>query len=270
MSTETSTITTDDGVALHVRVDGPADAPPVLLSNSLGTDLHMWDALADHLGDRVRLIRYDKRGHGRSGAPSKPETNIERLSRDALAVMDGLGVEKARFCGLSIGGMTGLWLGAHVPERFSCLAICNSSAYTGVPEVWEQRLAMVREGGMDAIVDSVLERWFTPEFRAGSASVVGTVRAMLLGTTPEGYMACSAAVRDVDLRADLPSVALPTLVVVGAKDAALTPAMGEAIVADIPGARLHTIADAAHVSNIERAEEFNAVVGQFLLEDGQI
>jgi 3-oxoadipate enol-lactonase len=269
MSAETHTIQTDDGVSLHVVTDGPAEAPPVLLCNSLGTDLTMWDSMAAHLRGRVRLIRYDKRGHGRSSPPPETESSIARLGRDAVAVLDGLGVQRARYCGLSIGGMIGMWLGANAPDRFSSLVLCNTSAHVGHPEMWNARIATVRDGGMAAVVDGVVERWFTPAFRSGPNPEVDKVRAMLLATSAAGYMACSAAVRDVDERADLARIGVPALVIAGADDPALPPAMGEAIAAGIAGARYHCIAGAAHLSNIEQPEEFNAVVGQFLLQDGR-
>lgn len=266
MDSGTRQVTTDDGVRLHVRVDGPDEAPAVLLSNSLGTDLAIWNGLAAHLAGRVRLIRYDARGHGQSSPPTEAESSISRLGSDVLQIMDSLGVESVRYCGLSVGGMIGMWLGSHAPERVSRLALCNTSSFAGNPDLWNQRIARVRDGGMAAIADETIQRWFTDGFRSRAPAEVEKVRRMLMATSVEGYCACGAAIRDMDQRGDLSRIGAPSLVVIGAHDPATSSAMGEAIASAVAGARTVTL-DAAHISNIESPVEFNDVVGTFLTEE---
>lgn len=269
MQAESHSIPSDDGVKLHVVVEGPNGAPTVMLSNSLGTDHTMWDGLAKHLSGQVRLIRYDTRGHGQSSPPPYAETTIARLGRDVVNILDHLDVTRVRFCGLSIGGMTGLWLGANVGDRFSCLALSNTGAYVGMTDIWNGRIKTVMSGGMAAITEATLERWFTADFLEAGGTEVDKVRKMLLGTSVAGYCACSAAVRDLDERPGLASIALPTLVITGAEDPATPPALGEEIAEGIPGARLVSIGGAAHLSNIEKPDVFNSAVGGFLLGNGQ-
>ncbi|GIL41617.1 3-oxoadipate enol-lactonase [Roseiterribacter gracilis] len=253
-------ITTDDGLQLHVQVEG--DGPALLFSNSLGTALAMWDAQLAALTGRYRIIRYDSRGHGRSGVPTAPY-QIERLGRDALAVLDAVGVERASFCGLSMGGMVGQWLGANAPTRIQKLVIANTAAELGPPANWDARIDAVRAGGMIAITETVLERWFTAGFRTAQPDAVAKVRSMLHATDPTGYCGSCAAIRDMNQRALLPTITVPTLVIGGAFDPATPPAHAEELAQNIPGAQL-VMLDAAHLSNIERTADFNAALTRFL------
>lgn len=257
-----ATILTDDGCPIAYRLDGPEGRPVVLLSNSLGTTLGMWEPQLAALTARHRVLRYDSRGHGDSGVPPGPCT-MERLGRDALALLDALGLERVSFAGVSMGGMVGMWLGVHAGHRLERLVIANSAAWIGPREPWDERIATVRARGMEAIVPAVIERWFTPRFRAAEPETVERVAAMLRATPVEGYAACCAAVRDQDQREAIRGIKVPTLVVAGTHDLATPPAKAQEIAAAIEGARLVEL-DAAHLSNIERAEDFNRHLLGFL------
>jgi len=250
------------GVRLHYRFDGPAGAPVVLMSNSLGTDLRMWEPQVPELAQRYRVLRYDSRGHGQSSVAAGPY-EIAQLARDVLRLMDALGVERALFCGLSMGGMVGQWLGAHAPQRVAKLALCNTSAHIGAPDMWNARMAAVAQGGMAAIVDGVIARWYTQAFIAAAPEALATTRAMLLGTPAAGYIAACAAVRDMDQRATAGDIAAPTLVIAGAQDAATPPADGKYLAGAISGARYVEL-PAAHLSNVEAAPAFTRALAEFL------
>ncbi|MGX1305513.1 3-oxoadipate enol-lactonase [Amorphus suaedae] len=258
-----TTITTDDGIALHVRRDGDPGKPAVLLSNSLGTDLTMWDDQVAPLVEHFHVVRYDVRGHGKSDAPAGDYT-IDRLGKDAVAVLKGFGIEKAAFCGVSMGGMVGMWLGVHAPGRVTRLALCNTAAMMPPKDAWQQRIDTVLADGMAAIVDAVVARWFTEPFIENEPEKVARVRAMLLETAPAGYAGCCAAIRDMDQRSAISGIGRPTLVVAGADDPATPPARGEEIAAAIKGAELEILPDCAHLSNIEQTQLFNARVIPFL------
>jgi 3-oxoadipate enol-lactonase len=208
------------------------------------------------------VLRYDSRGHGQSAVSPGPYT-IEQLSRDALHLMDALGIERARFCGLSMGGMVGQWLGTHAPQRVDRLMLCNTSALIGPPEVWNARIDAVRSGGMAAIVDAVLARWFTAAFLARATDAVAQTRAMLLGTPADGYVASCAAVRDMDQRESAARIAVPTLVIAGTHDVATPPADGRFLAERIKGARYVEL-PAAHLSNLEAAPAFTGALTEFL------
>lgn len=255
-------IACDDGVELHYRLDGPEKAPVLVMSNSLGTDLGMWEPQMPVLAEHYRVLRYDTRGHGQSGLSPRPY-QVDRLGRDVLTLMDGLGIDRAMFCGLSMGGMTGIWLGIHAPQRFSRLVLCNTAAKIGTPEVWNTRIATVEKGGMAAILNGVIQRWFTEDFIKLHPTSVKAISDMLLATAPEGYCAACAAVRDMDQREAIAVIRLPTLVIAGAHDLA-TPARDGRFVANaIPGARYAEL-PAAHLSNVERVEEFTQLLTGFL------
>lgn len=255
-------IVTDDGTPIHFQLDGPEDREVVLLSNSLGTALAMWDAQVPALADRYRVLRYDSRGHGCSGAPPGPY-DIARLGRDALALLDALSIERVAFCGLSKGGMVGQWLGVHASDRIDRLILANTSAHIGAPEVWEQRIATVRAQGMAAITPSVIERWFTGAFQEREPDAVERVAAMLRATDPEGYVACCAAVRDMDQRAAISRIKVPTLVIAGRHDL-VTPLDHAKLIADqVTRAKLVEL-DAAHLGNVEDAAGFTTVMLEFL------
>ena len=250
------------GARLFYRFDGPEDRPVLVLSNSLGTSLGMWEPQLPAFAARFRVLRYDSRGHGQSEAPLGPYT-IERLGRDVLALLDGLGLERVSFCGLSKGGMVGQWLGAHAGERLERLVLACTSAHTGSPEVWTSRIATVRAQGMAAIVPALIDRWFTKGFQEREPETVARITAMLRATDPEGYAACCAAVRDMDQREAIRAIAVPTLVIVGRHDQATPPDHGRLIASHVNGARLVEV-DAAHLGNVEAAETFNQAVLDFL------
>jgi 3-oxoadipate enol-lactonase len=255
-------VVVDDGRRIAIRIDGPADRPPLLLSNSLGTTFRMWDAQTPALSEAFRVIRYDSRGHGQSDAPAGDYT-IARLAADALAVLDNLHIEMAAFVGLSKGGMVGQWLGAHAPERLNRLVLANTAAWMGPAQAWQSRIDTVMQDGMGAVTEAVLERWFTPRFRDAAPEAVAPVRDMLLATAPQGYAGCCAAIRDMDQRGSLSAIRVPTLVIGGLQDPATPPAKAEEIAAGVADSRL-VMLDAAHLSNIEQPQAFTAAVLEFL------
>jgi len=252
------------GFRLNYELDGPEGAPVVILSGSLGTDLGMWEPQLEALGGAFRLLRYDMRGHGGSDVPEAPYS-IELLGRDVVALMDALGIARAAFCGLSIGGMIGQWLGANAGDRIERLVLCNTAAHLPPPENWDGRIATVRGQGMAAVADGVIARWFTQGFAEANPELVARVKAMLLNTPVEGYAGCCAAVRDMDLREALSEIAAPSLVVAGSGDEATPPKMGRLIADKIDRAGMIEL-PAAHLTNIEAAERFNREVAAFLAE----
>ncbi len=247
---------------IHYELAGPANAPVVMFSNSLGTTLAMWDGQAPEITKTFRMLRYDKRGHGQSSAPPGPYT-IEQLGRDAVGLLDFLKVETAYFCGLSIGGQTGMWLGVNAAHRLKKLVLCNTAAKIGSPEIWNPRIETVRKSGMKAISAAVIERWFTPGFRAKDPAAISKIQQALESNDPEGYAGCCAAVRDFDYRENLGAIRTPTLVIAGAHDPATPPADGRFVAEKIPGARYVEL-NAAHLSNIEDRDRFTAELGKFL------
>jgi 3-oxoadipate enol-lactonase len=251
-----------DGCPINVEIEGPDKAPVLLFSNSLGTNLHMWDEQAKHFAKKFRVVRYDQRGHGKSGAPKTPYT-LERLGKDAVAILDGLKIERAHFCGLSMGGFTGMWLGRFAPKRIGKLILSNTAAKIGDPIIWNGRILTVLGKGMGAIVEGVLERWFTKTFREKELQAVARVREMLMTTPPQGYAGCSAAIRDMDQRWDIGAIALPTLVVAGEYDPATTMKDGELIASRIAGSKFVKL-NAAHLSNIEQGKQYTDTIEKFL------
>jgi 3-oxoadipate enol-lactonase len=251
-------------VRLYHRLDGSEDAPVLVLSNSIGTTLELWDPQVPALSRSFRLLRYDQLGHGRSEVPPGPYT-VELLGRELRALLDDLEVERASFCGLSLGGAVGMWLGANAPERLDRLVLAGTSAYFGPPERWIERAQLVRSEGMEPVADAALGRWFTPAF-AG----VEPYRAQLLGTPPEGYAACCGAIERMDLRADLPAVTTPTLVVAGEHDPAAPPGEHARVIADgIPGAGLELV-PAAHLANVEQPEAVASLIIDHLQAEGEM
>jgi len=251
-----------DGTALHYRFDGDASSPVMMLSNSLGSTLDMWDLQMPALTEHFRVLRYDNRGHGASDVPAGPY-GMERIGRDARELIEGLKLPQVVFCGLSLGGMVGMWLGANAPNLVTRAVLANTSAYFGQPETWNQRIALVEAEGMHAAAGGIIQRWLTADFIERNSALTAKVLAMIAGIPPNGYTAMAVAVRDVDQRASLPAIAMPVLIIAGALDPATPPAMGEAIADAIPGARL-AILNAAHMSNIELPEEFNKLLLAFL------
>ncbi len=248
---------------LYYQIDGPDNAPVLVLSNSLGTTLAMWLPQLPALTEHFRVLRYDTRGHGQSDVTPGPYS-IAQLGRDVVSLLDGLNIPAAHFCGLSMGGMTGIWLGVNAPSRIRRLVLCNTSAAIGVPEVWNTRIAKVKQDGMDSIIDAVLERWFTADFLAHAPAQAERVRQMLRNTPAEGYVANCAAVRDMDQRSELARITSPTLVIGGKHDKATPPEHGELIARAIPGAKYVEL-NAAHLSNWEVAQAFTQQLLSFLL-----
>jgi 3-oxoadipate enol-lactonase len=241
-------------VEVHAVVEGPADAPVLLLSNSLGADLAMWDPQVPALTELFRVVRYDTRGHGRSPVPDGDST-IDDLADDVVALLDRLEVPAAHVAGLSIGGMTALRLAVREPQRVRTLAVLCSSAYTGNEQSWRDRAHTVRTEGTGAIADAVISRWFTPGFAAANPDLIARLRATFAAHPDEGYASCCAAIAAMDQRADLSRITAPTLVVSGTEDAALPPEHQRMIAEGIPGARLLSLSPAAHLATIEQAQQ---------------
>ena len=244
------------------RSKGSDSAPALMLSNSLGTDLHMWDDQATEFAKHFRLIRYDRRGHGKSGA-SKGPYSFDRFGRDILAILDALKVKKVNWCGLSMGGMDGQWLGANAGDRVEKLVLANTNFYYADKGPWADRIKFVREKGLAPLVDANMERWFTKSFHERAPKTIARMSEMFLGCNLDGYIACVEAVRDMDFRASNPRVTAPTMVIVGTQDPATPPAAGEAIAQQIKGAKLVAL-DAAHISNVEQPRAFTEAVLNFL------
>ena len=251
-----------NGCPIHVEIEGPENKPVLMLSNSLGTTLHMWDPQVAALTRHFRLVRYDRRGHGKSGVPAGPY-NMEMLGRDVLAILDALKIDKVNWCGLSMGGMVGMWLGANAPQRVDRLILSNTSAYMAAKDVWNDRIKTVKEKGLGAIVGGTIERWFTKDFRDREPQKVKWISDMFLATRPEGYIACGEAVRDMDHREILKSIKAPTMIIAGKQDAGTTVEMAELIRKCIPGATM-TLFDAAHIANVECAPDYTDAVLGFL------
>jgi len=247
-----------DGCKINVQIDGPQDAPALVLSNSLGTNLSMWDDQAKALSGEFRVIRYDQRGHGKSGAPKGPYT-IDRLGQDVIAILDNLKIAKAHFVGLSMGGSTGMWLARMAPGRFTKIILSNTGARISTQDVWNARIASVLSKGMTAVIDTTLERWFSNDSHKRNLPAISAVRKMLMTTPAHGYAGCSAAIRDCDQRWGIGAVKLPTLVIIGTLDPGTPPAGGEEIASRIRGAKVARL-EAAHLSNLEKSEAFTAEV----------
>jgi len=252
------------GARLAYRFDGEDNAPVVVLSNSLGTNLSMWDPQVPALAEKFRVLRYDTRGHGQSTVTPGPYT-IEGLGRDVIGLLDSLKIENAYFCGLSMGGMIGQWLGVNATNRMRGLVLCNTAARIGSAEIWDARIKDVQERGMAAIATTVVLRWFSDNFVKKSPEVVESMRQMLLQVPPEGYAACCAALRDADLRQAIAGVKVRTLVIAGALDPVIPLAEAHFVAQRIPGAAYVEL-DSAHLSNVEAAPQFTEALLKFLSE----
>jgi 3-oxoadipate enol-lactonase len=251
-----------DGAAFNVVDEGNSDAPPIMLAHALGCDHAMWDWQLPSLLRRYRVIRYDVRGHGGSASPRGPYS-LETLGLDAVAILDALGIERAHWLGLSMGGVIGEWLLTHAPQRVGRAILANTAAYLGPPGAWDARINAVMENGVGAIAPSVIERWFTKEFCEREPQTVARIYETLRSSPADGYVACAAALRDMDLRDEIRHVRAPVLVIVGRRDPSTPPEFGAQIARAIQSARLVTL-EAAHLSNIEAAEAFNRAMMDFL------
>jgi 3-oxoadipate enol-lactonase len=252
-----------DGCRLHYEWAGQPGSPVVLLSHSVGTALGMWDEQTARLSRDFHVLRYDSRGHGQSGAPDGPYT-IERLGLDASALIEALKIPQAHVCGLSLGGMVGMWLAVNRPQQVGRLILSNTSAKLGPRQMWDDRIAAIHEGGIEAVADVVLSRWFTDPFRAAAPGTVARFRRMLVATPVPGYIAGLEAIRDMDQEASLGRIVHRTLVIVGTDDPATPPAHGEMIAGRIPDAALVSLT-ASHLSNVEQAADFNECMIGFLM-----
>jgi len=255
-------MTADDGARLFYRLEGPDGAPPIILSNSLGTDHMMWQPQMEALSHDFRVVRYDQRGHGASDAPAGPYT-FERLGLDVLALADHLALERFSFCGVSMGGRTGQWLAIHAGSRLRHLVLASSAAHPPPREAWDQRIAAVGEKGLAGIVDVALERFFSQGFRSAAPATVAEFSRTLLATSPEGYVACCGAVRDADFSQEIADIAVPTLVISGSVDPGIPPECGAFIAEAIRGARL-VILEGSHIINVEQPDAFNRELLGFL------
>lgn len=257
-------VTTGDGTRIAYRFDGEADRPVLVLSNSIATALEMWDEQIPELARHFRVLRYDTRGHGASGVPPGAYS-LDRLGRDVVELLDALGVGRAHFLGLSLGGMIGQWLGIHAPERILRLMLSNTSAYLGPAGQWDRRIADVRRApDMTESAELFLSHWFPTRMLEGREPVVERFRAMILATHPQGLMGAYAAVRDMDLRRTDALIASPTLVIAGQHDTVTAPSHGELIASTVPGAEFVTL-PTVHLPNVERPDAFMSAVLAFLL-----
>ncbi len=254
-------VTVGDGTRIAYRVDGPVDRPALLLANSIGTDLHMWDGQIAALSEHFHVIRYDMRGHGQSDVPPGAYS-LDRLGRDAVELLDALGIDRAHVVGLSLGGFVGQWLGIHAPERVDRLVLSHTAAYRGPPGPWDEASAAVlRAPDMSGTTEMFLRNWFPAAWVEGSSPLVEPFRRTLLNTDPRGLAGAWSAVRDTDMRRTIALIARPTLVIAGRNDTVTSPRHSEEIAGTVPGAKL-VVLPAVHLSNVECPEAFlSAVVG---------
>ena len=258
-----------NGIHIHYRDEGPRAAPTIVFSNSLGTDQRIWDRLIERLGDGFRFVRYDKRGHGLSTAPDAPYALDDHIG-DLEALLGQLGIEQAIVCGLSVGGMIAQGLAARHPNRVRALILCDTAEKIGPPEMWEQRIEMARQGGIEALADAVMQRWFSEDFRANRQAELAAWRAMLTRTPAEGYIGTSYALRDADLTQSSAELGVPTLCIGGSEDGATTPEMVQALADLVPGARFVLIEGAGHLPCIESPDAVHAAIDGFLKENALV
>jgi 3-oxoadipate enol-lactonase/4-carboxymuconolactone decarboxylase len=248
---------------LFYRLEGNPGLPVLVFSHSIGTDHALWEPQLQDLLSHFQVLRYDARGHGASEAPPG-EYSVEQMGRDVLGLVGALNLPQFAFCGLSLGGAVGQWLAIHAPEKLTGLILANTSPRIGTPELWQNRINAVQQGGMVAIADMAIQRFFSPESLAPSSAYVDSIRSVLLGTDVTGYVGCCAALRDFDFKENLPRIGIPTLVIVGERDVS-TPwaGNGEMLAQRIPQARV-TRLSAAHLSNLEAPKSFTAALFEFL------
>jgi 3-oxoadipate enol-lactonase len=250
-----------DGCSIYYQFDGSEGRPVVVLSNSLGSNLSMWEPQMAALTERYRVLRYDNRGHGQSAVVEGPYT-LERIATDARELIEELGIGPVLWCGVSLGGMVGMWLGANAPHVLRRAVLANTSPLIGPPDVWNQRIATIREQGMEAFSKVGVTRWLTPDFAAVNPDISERLADMIAATPPEGYIATATAIREMNLLDSLARITVPVLVIAGSGDPATPVAMGEQIHSGVPGARF-AILEAAHLSNWEQPQEFNRLILNF-------
>ena len=252
-----------DGVRLAYRVDGSHDVPAIVLVNSLGTDLRMWDPQIALLSRSLRVVRFDCRGHGGSDVPEGPYT-IERFGLDLLVLLDTLQIERAHLCGLSLGGMIALWFALQYPERVARAVFANTATRIGTVESWNARIDAVRTGGMAAVRDAVLARFLSEEFRQRHPEVTRQIAEMIEATNPRGYIGACEALRDTDLREMIPAIRVPSLIIAGELDESTPPLQAQELHTTIMGSELVVFGEAAHLSNVEQPETFSQCILAFL------
>jgi 3-oxoadipate enol-lactonase len=251
-----------NGANTYYELAGASASPALVFSNSLGTNFTMWDAQTTALGNDFEILRYDTRGHGSSAVTPGPYT-IAQLTDDVLSLLDRLEIDQANFCGLSMGGMIGMTLALRFPNRVRKLVLCNTAPRIGTAEVWNTRISTVQQKGMAGLTDTVIERWYTSQFRKNSPDQIQATREMLLQTAPDGYAACCAAIRDADLWKALPEIRVPTMIILGKYDPVIPLEQGPLMADRIPGAHYIEL-PAAHLSNIETSEAFTRELTAFL------
>ncbi len=254
-------MTMSDGCSLYYRLDGQEGAPAIVFSNPHGFTHELWDPQVQQLASDFRILRYDNRGHGASDVPPGPYS-VERMALDARELIEGLGLASAGFCGLSIGGMVGMWLGFHAPGVLSRAVLANTSAHLDPSQALEQRLELIHAEGMDAAVADVMARSLTQSYQADNPRITARLAEIVASTPPAGYIAGGEAVLDFDFRDSISAIDLPVLVIAGEQDPATPTAMGAAIAGAVPGAELVYL-DASHLSNIEQASAFNDLIRDF-------
>lgn len=258
---------TSNGVTLHVQLEGPEDGPVVMFANSLGTDLRVWDLLLPHLPEGLRIVRFDKRGHGLSDCPDGPY-DMDALVTDAEAIIDAFGLRDITFVGLSIGGLIGQGLAARRPEVMRALVLMDTAAKIGSSEMWQERIDALRTGGIGSMAEAILDRWFAPEMRHDAARLAPW-RNMLTRTPIEGYIGCCAAIAEADFTQSTRALTLPVMAMAGSEDGATTPEMVRAA-ADLCNAAFHVIQDAGHLPCIEAPEQVGALITYFLKETAHV
>jgi 3-oxoadipate enol-lactonase len=253
-----------NGITINYRVDGPEGAPWLIFSNSLATNLAVWDEQARELGGAFRVLRYDQRGHGATEAPAGRYT-FEQLIADAVALMDALSIRKAHFAGLSMGGATAFGLAQKHPDRLDRVIVCDTPCQSTPTssQQWEERIVVAQKQGMEALVEPTVGRWFPPDIREANPPYVDKVRQMVRSTPANGFIGCAAALANHDYASAAATVTRPVLFMVGEKDGVAPPAMRK-LSAALPGSRYAELPGAGHISNLDRPEAFNRVVGDFL------
>ena len=253
-----------NGAKINYKLDGDQQLPVLVLSNSLTTDLRLWDEQITDFANHFRVLRYDNRGHGGSSSPSG-EYSLDDVAGDALALLDHLEISKASLCGVSLGGMVGMWLGIHAPDRVDKLVLCNTSSNVAPAASWQARIDTVKKDGMASVTEAVLERFLSEHSRTSGSPKIELVTSMLVSCQVDGYAGCCAAIRDMSLTNELSRISNPTIVIAGELDPATPVSHSEVINERIIGSELHVIQGVAHLSNLEKPDEFNETVLGFLL-----
>lgn len=252
---------------IHYALSGREEGEILVLSNSLGSSLRMWDKVLPSFEAEYRVLRYDTRGHGASSVPPGPY-DLDEMGRDVLDLLDALGLERVHFCGLSLGGLVGIWLGIHAPQRLARMVLANTAARIGSAEMWDERIGTVRQSGMESLAQATLTRWFTADYRHQHASEMAQIEHMIASTSPDGYSACCAALRDADLRPAIAGIRTPCLVIAGTHDPATPPSEVHALASSLPCSHYLEL-DASHLSAWEQAGEFAAAARAFLRNGGR-